>query len=163
MKTKDKDLWIVAIKYELDSLKQNGTWKPVMKTEDLKILNTKWLFKTKTNAQGEIERHKARMVACGNEQVFGEDFMLTYAPVMEIISAKVILAMAQHWKVPARYGDVPNAYVKASAEEEFPIYIKIPQGMDIRNQVLKELGVNSVNETVLLLLQSLYLRLKTSR
>ncbi|CEG42951.1 FOG: Transposon-encoded proteins with TYA, reverse transcriptase, integrase domains in various combinations [Plasmopara halstedii] len=139
MKTKDNDLWTVAIKSELDSLKQNGTWKTVMKTEDMKILSTKWVFKTKTNAQ-----------------VFGENFTLTNAPVMEMITAKVILAMAQHWKVPARHGDKPNAYVKASAEKEFPICIKIPQGMEIRDQVLKELGVNSVYEIVLLLLQSLY-------
>ncbi|CEG45564.1 FOG: Transposon-encoded proteins with TYA, reverse transcriptase, integrase domains in various combinations [Plasmopara halstedii] len=73
-----------------------------------------------------------------------------------MITAKVISAMAQHWKLPARHGDVPNAYVKASAEEEFPIYIKTPQGMEIRDQVLKELGVNSTNEIILLLLQSLY-------
>ncbi|CEG37700.1 FOG: Transposon-encoded proteins with TYA, reverse transcriptase, integrase domains in various combinations [Plasmopara halstedii] len=153
IKIKGKDLWTVAIKSEHDSLEQNGTWKPVM---DMKILNTKWIIKTGTNAQGGIERHKARMVACGNKQVFGEDFMLTYAPVMEMITAKVILAMAQYWKIPVRHGDVPIAYVKASAEEECLICIKVPQGMEIRDQVLKELGVNSVNKIVLLLPQSLY-------
>ncbi|CEG48989.1 retrotransposon ty1-copia subclass [Plasmopara halstedii] len=72
MKTKDKNLWTVAIKSEPDSLEQNGTWKPVMKTEDMKTLNTKWVFKTTNNAQGGKERHKARMTACGNEQGFGE-------------------------------------------------------------------------------------------
>ena len=59
-----------------------------------------------------MERHKARLVDCGNEQVFGVDYALTFAAVMDMTPVKVILALAATWGVPAKHGDVPNAYVK---------------------------------------------------
>nr|CCA16873.1 hypothetical protein SS1G_13224 [Albugo laibachii Nc14] len=78
---------------------------------------------------GKVERYKARMVACGNEQSFGKDCTLTFAAVMDMTTGKVILALLQIWGVPARHGDVSNAYVKASTKPDLNIYLYVPQGM----------------------------------
>ena len=45
------------------------------------------------DAHGELERLKARLVTCGNEQVFGVDYQLTFATVMDMSTMKVILRL----------------------------------------------------------------------
>ena len=48
-----------------------------------------WAYKTKTDAKRIIERYKARLFVCGNEQVFGVDYTLTFAAVMDIGNGEV--------------------------------------------------------------------------
>lgn len=105
------------------------------------MLHTKWIYKTKIDADGAIKRFKARLVACGNEQVYGVDDGLTFAAVMKLSMVKVILVLALRWGVPARQGDIPNAYVKADKEERLDIYLAIPQGMKIQHGTLRQTGV----------------------
>lgn len=46
------------------------------------VLHTKWVFQTKEEDDGSIERSKARLVAYGNEHLFGVNFGLTFAAAM---------------------------------------------------------------------------------
>ncbi|RAW40872.1 hypothetical protein PC110_g2912 [Phytophthora cactorum] len=64
--------------------------------------------------------------------------------------------MARIWKVPARHGSVPNAYTKAGAEEGIEVYIFMPEGMEISEEVLCRLGVRSKRGVDLRQLKSLY-------
>ena len=68
-------------------------------------------------SHGELELYKARLVACGNEQVLGVDYNLTFVAVMNISTAKVVLALVETWGVPAKHGDIPNAYVRGSTPQ----------------------------------------------
>ena len=77
------------------------------------VLHNKWVYKTKTDANGYIERYKDRLVVCGNEQVLRVKYTLTFSEVMDLGTVKLILVLSRRWNVPARHGDVPNAYVKA--------------------------------------------------
>ncbi|KAG2849647.1 hypothetical protein PC118_g9195 [Phytophthora cactorum] len=151
-----KKEWLMAIEEELRALEENGVWVVVVPPVDSHVLHTKWVFKTKTDADGAIERFMARLVACGNEQVFGIDFNLTFAAVMELSTVKVILVFARLWGMPARHGDITNAYVKAGKEQHFEIYLEIPQGMAIGEDVLRKLGVDSKGRLALRLRKSLY-------
>ena len=63
--------------------------------KDIHIVHTKSMFKAKTDVDGAIERFKARLVACGNEQLFGVDYGLTFAAVMEMSTVTVILVFAR--------------------------------------------------------------------
>ena len=53
------------------------------------------------------------MVACGNEQVFGINYDITFSAVMDLKTAKLLLTLARTSGIPARHGEVPNAYMKA--------------------------------------------------
>ena len=57
----------------------------------------------KRTSDGGIERYEARLVACGNEQVLGMNFLLKFAAVLDMTSAKAILAIAWIWRTPARH------------------------------------------------------------
>ena len=108
-----------------------------------------------TDADGNVEQYKARLVVCGNEQLFGIDYTLTFAAVMELGTEKVISVLSHRWSVPARHGDVPSAYVKAEKEKDLDIYMKVPSGMQVSQDILDEHGVKHPKHLGLLLKKSL--------
>ncbi|CAL9006509.1 unnamed protein product [Prunus brigantina] len=57
--------WVKAMDQEIDSIKKNDTWELVDLPQGKKPIGVKWVYKTKLNAQGEVEKYKARL---GNEE-----------------------------------------------------------------------------------------------
>ena len=125
---------------ELDAHKEHDTWELVTRKPGIVVLHVKWVVKTKTNAEGSIERYKARIVARGDEQVFGLNYSSTFTPVMAMQTAMLIQALGMRWGVYPQHGDVPNAYVKADTEEGLEIYLQIPPGMKLADTDLKKLA-----------------------
>uniref|UniRef100_A0AAV1U042 Reverse transcriptase Ty1/copia-type domain-containing protein n=1 Tax=Peronospora matthiolae TaxID=2874970 RepID=A0AAV1U042_9STRA len=156
MKSGQMEKWLTAMSEELQALEDNGVWLVVVPPNNSHVLHTKWVYKTKTDADGAIERFKARLVACGNEQVYGVDYGLTFAAVVELSTVKVILVLALRWGVPARHGEIPNAYVKDDKEEHLDIYLAIPQKMKIQDGTLRQFGVQDKSHLALKLKKSLY-------
>ena len=91
VRSTSKDKWRVAMTEELNALESNGVCTVVVPPENSHVLHNKWVFKTKTDADGNVERYKARLVVCGTEQLFGIDYTLTFAAVMELGTVNVIL------------------------------------------------------------------------
>ncbi|GJZ61549.1 zinc finger, CCHC-type containing protein [Tanacetum coccineum] len=58
--------WIEAMKVELDSINRNNTWELTTLPKGHKAIGLKWVFKTKRDANGNIIKHKARLVAKEN-------------------------------------------------------------------------------------------------
>lgn len=63
----------------------------------------------------------ARLVGRGDLQIKGESYMLTYSAVISMVSIRIIVIFSIIWRIPARHGNVPSAYVKASLEEDYKI------------------------------------------
>jgi hypothetical protein len=111
MKSEKSEEWRKAIKDEIESLERLGTWELTKYEEDQAPLHSKWVFKTKTNADGSVEIFKAQLVACGNEQEYCVNFYETFAPVMEMQpTVMTIFALEIMWGVMPEAGDIPNAY-----------------------------------------------------
>ena len=65
--------WIDAMNEEMKSMRDNGVWDLVKLPEGLKPIGCKWIFKTKRDSKGDVERYKARLVAKGFTQKEGID------------------------------------------------------------------------------------------
>ena len=50
---------------EIDAIEMNNTWELVDLSVDKNCIVVKWIYKTKLNVEGEVEKHKARLVAQG--------------------------------------------------------------------------------------------------
>jgi hypothetical protein len=64
-------------------------------------IGVKWIFKTKRNAEGEIKKHKARLVVKGYKQQYGVDYEDVFAPVARIKTVRLMISLAaqKRWKV----------------------------------------------------------------
>ncbi|XP_071700655.1 uncharacterized mitochondrial protein AtMg00810-like [Rutidosis leptorrhynchoides] len=69
-----------------------------------------WLFKHKFNADGNLSRYKARLVANGRSQQIGVDCDETFGPVVKPATIRTVLSLAisRHWHVHQL--DVKNAF-----------------------------------------------------
>ena len=64
----DSDLWYNAMKDELDSMKSNEVRNLVELPKKAKAIGCKWVYKTKRDSLGNIERYKVRLIAKGFSQ-----------------------------------------------------------------------------------------------
>ena len=60
--------WIDAMDEEMNAIEKNKTWELVDLPKGKEVIGVKWVYKTKRNAEGKIERHKARLVFKGYNQ-----------------------------------------------------------------------------------------------
>ncbi len=133
--------WEEAIKQEIQSLQQMGTWEITPKRKGMKVVSSKWVFKVKRNKLGKIEKYKARLVARGFTQTYGIDYFETYASVGQTDSLRFLIAWATQNQKRIYHIDVKNAYLNGKLEDE--IHMSIPEGVDFgeefntRNHVLK--------------------------
>lgn len=93
---------IDATKNEFSSIVKNLTWRLVDPPQSAKIVDAKWVFRTKLNVGGNIEKHKAKPISKGCSWRHGVDYIEMYAPSMSIIETvriDVVLAAQRNWKV----------------------------------------------------------------
>ena len=55
-------------------MSKNGVWELVQLPKGCKAIGCKWVFKTKRDSKGDIERYKVRLVAKGFTQKEGIDY-----------------------------------------------------------------------------------------
>ncbi|EOY31778.1 Gag-protease-integrase-RT-RNaseH polyprotein [Theobroma cacao] len=84
MSCKESKLWYNAMKDEMNSMAFNGVWNIVELPNGAKAIGCKWVFKTKNDSLGNIERYKARLITKGFIQKEGIDYAKTFYPVSSI-------------------------------------------------------------------------------
>ena len=114
------------MKDELLSMKQNEVWDLVELPESCKRVGCKWVFKTKRDSYGNLERYKARLVAKGFTQKDGVDYKETFSLVSKKDSLRIIMALVAHYDLELHQMDVKTAFLNGNLEEE--VYMDQPMG-----------------------------------
>jgi len=130
-KRPDWHLWEKAIQEELATLKTAGTWELVDAPEDANIVGSKWVFRAKKDAAGNVVRYKARLVAQGFSQVPGVDYFDTFAPVARLASIRAVLAFAAAENYETGQIDIKGAYLNGELTNDEVIYMKQPPGYSV--------------------------------
>ncbi|SCV67076.1 BQ2448_5722 [Microbotryum intermedium] len=100
------------------------------------IVTSKFVWKTKRNALGDVTGHKARLVAQGNRQRNGIDFAETFAPVAHFSSICSLLALAAANGLHIHQADIDKAYLHGDLD--YNIWMTAPHGFDFPgNKVLR--------------------------
>ena len=121
----DANDWKLAMQEEYEALMANNTWELSDIPAGRKPIKCKWIFKTKRNHIGEIDRYKARLVIKGYSQRMGEDYDETYAPVVRHSSLRYLFAMAVQLDLKIEQMDAVTAFLQGELSEE--IYMEQPQ------------------------------------
>lgn len=118
--------WRVAMKHEMDSVEKNGTWKLKELPPGRKPIELKWIYKIKRDANGQIVKYKARIVAKGYVQKQGIDFEEVFAPVTRLETIRLLLALAAKNSWEVHHLDVKTAFLNGEILEE--VYVTQQEG-----------------------------------
>lgn len=124
----EKEEWLKAMKQEIDAINANKTWELVALPVGRKAVGCKWVFKIKYGLNSQIIRYKARLVAQGYTQKFGEDYNEVFAPVVKQTVFRCFLAMAALKKMEVIHIDIKNAFLNGELVDD--IYMKQPLGFE---------------------------------
>ena len=86
MMSPDSDKWLEAMKSKIGSMYENRVQTLVDLPDDWKARENKWIFKKKTDADGNVTVYKARLVAKGFRQVQGVDYDQSFSPIVMLKS-----------------------------------------------------------------------------
>ena len=124
MRSEHSSKWLKAMKDEMESMSSNGVWDLEQIPKGAKAVGCKWVYKTKYDSRGNIERFKARLVAKGFTQREGIDYNETFSPVSCKDSLRIIMALVAHYDLELHRMDVKTAFLNGDLEEN--IYMAQP-------------------------------------
>ena len=107
-------------------MQQNQTWDLVKLPDGKNVVGCKWVFKHKGDANGNIQRYKARLVTQGYSQKSRIDYDEVFAPVAQYNWIRAVLATANELDLEIHQMNVKTAFLNGNLEEE--IYMQQPDG-----------------------------------
>ncbi|KAG8485771.1 hypothetical protein CXB51_019116 [Gossypium anomalum] len=99
----NSEKWLEAMRSEMDSMYENQVWTLVDPPERIKPIGCKWVFKKKTDMDGNVQTYKGQLVTKGFRQIHGVDYDKTFSPM-----------------------DVKTAFLNGKLEED--VYMTQPEG-----------------------------------
>lgn len=125
MSSFDTSYWKEAINSEIEFILQNHTWELVDLPKGSETLGYKWIFKKKLNADGSIDKYKARLVVKRFRQKEDRDYFDTYSAVTRITSISMLNAMISILNLELHQMDEKTIFLNGEQEE---IYLQQSEG-----------------------------------
>lgn len=93
--------WNEVVLDEMGRIHMLNTWSLVPPTDDMNILDSKWVFKTKLKP--DVDKLKARLVAKGFDKKEGVDYLETFIHVVRTTTIRRVLDVATTKEGPIMY------------------------------------------------------------
>ena len=110
--------WVEAMHDELLQFQRNDVWTLVPRPKGEHIISTKWIFRNKTDEEGNVIHNKVRLVAQGHSQMEGVDYDERFAPVACMESIRILLTLACQLKFKLYQMDVKTAFLNRLLKED---------------------------------------------
>ena len=89
-----EEKWKRAMDAEIQAIEKNETWELTDLPEGQKTIGVKWIYKTKLNEKGEIDKFKARLVVKGYNQEYEVDYQEIFALVARQDTIRLVVSLA---------------------------------------------------------------------
>lgn len=96
-----------------------------------------WVYKTKLNESGEVDKCKARLVEKGYAQEHGIDYNEVFAPVARWDTIRMVMSLAAQKGWMVFQLDVKSAFLHGDLKED--VFIEQPQGYEQKGEEEKVL------------------------
>jgi hypothetical protein len=113
---------------EMQAIERNDTWELTVLPSGSKTIGVKWVFKTKVNENGEVDKYKARLVAKGYCQQYGIDYSEVFAPVARLDTIRIVISLAAQNSWVIYQLDVKSAFLHGEINEE--VFVDQPPGYE---------------------------------
>ena len=109
------------------------------------------MFKAKPNADGTLERLKARICARGFLQKYGTDFLQTFAPVARLSTIRLQVAISAQLDLKMTHLDFKSAFLQGDLD--VPLFMEQPEGL---KELMASKGESIGEDCVLRLKKGIY-------
>jgi hypothetical protein len=117
MRSDNSSKWLEAMEDEIKSMSTNKVWDLESIPKGAKTLSYKWVYKTKHDSQGNIERFKARLVAKSFTQREEIDYNVTFSLVSYKDSFRIIIALVVDYDLELYQMDIKTMFLNGDLEE----------------------------------------------
>ncbi|GKA35627.1 retrotransposon protein, putative, ty1-copia subclass [Tanacetum coccineum] len=115
---------VEAEEHSLGDLGEPANYKTAMLNPESK--KSKWIFKKKTDMDGNVHTYKARLVAKGYTQTYLVDYEETLSPVVDIRAIRILISIAALYDYEIWQMDVKTAFLNGYLDVY--IYMVQPEG-----------------------------------
>ncbi|KAJ9542704.1 hypothetical protein OSB04_029210 [Centaurea solstitialis] len=120
--------WQEAMKAKMQSMYDNQVWELTDLPQHCRAVGRKWVFKKKTDMDGNVHTFKARLVAKGFTQTHGIDYDETFSPVAMLKSIRILMAISAYFNYEIWQMDVKTAFLNGKLTED--VYMEQPEGFE---------------------------------
>ena len=124
----DKYKFLEAMRVEVNHHKDKKTWTTMLPDPGTKVIDGRWVYAIKEDAEGNIVRWKARWVAKGFLQKYDVDFFETYSGVVKTMIWQLILALVAKYDYEAHHVDIVTAFLESDLKER--VFVRQPIGFE---------------------------------
>ncbi|KAJ9536778.1 hypothetical protein OSB04_un000002 [Centaurea solstitialis] len=124
----ESEQWQEAMKAEMQSMYDNQVWELTDLPQHCRAVGHKWVFKKKTDMDGNVHTFKARLVAKGFTQTHGIDYDETFSPVAMLKSIRILMAISAYFNYEILQMDVKTAFLNEKLTED--VYMEQLEGFE---------------------------------
>ncbi|GKA07316.1 retrotransposon protein, putative, ty1-copia subclass [Tanacetum coccineum] len=125
----ESEKWLEAMNAKMQSMKDNQVWNLVDLPPNCKTVGIKWLFKKKTDMDGNIHTYKVRLVAKGFTQTYRVDYKETFSHVADIKAIRILIAISAYYDYEIWQMDVKTTFLNDGLNKD--VYMVQPKGLRI--------------------------------
>ncbi|XP_048440370.1 uncharacterized mitochondrial protein AtMg00820-like [Pyrus x bretschneideri] len=110
--------WRQAMDQKIQAIDKNNTWELMELPSEGKTIGVKWVFKTKLNENGEMDKYKEKLVAKGLCQQYGINYTEVFTSVARLDTIRIVISLAvqKNWVIYQL--DVKSAFLHREINKE---------------------------------------------